>query len=147
MNPIQDSWDAKGKLWVEVGGCCAWEAPKVPLGCQQGDFFSTCGEDDLHFLFGSGRRKCEDWCDHDEAEVTFDVEGISNLFQEPPFLVLTRHKWKQDGRTWPWVTALQVYHLESHQELKTIKSSGKSYHLLTNESVVGQFSSTTRKCS
>ena len=68
--------------------------------------------------------------------MTFDVEGISNLFQEPPFLVLTRHsqKWKQDR--WSWVNALQVYDLESHQELKTIESSRESYNLLTNESVV-----------
>ena len=134
----EDGWDVKGKLWGEARGCCAWEAPKVTLGCQ-GDFFCPCGEDNLHFLFGSARTKCEDWCGHDEAEVTFDVDGIASLFQESPFLILARRKFVQDSRfasCGEWSTALQVYDLESHQEMKSILLSGSFCDLLTNESVV-----------
>ena len=76
---------------------------------------------------------CREWCGHDEADVTFYADGIVNLFQEPSFLVLIRHRHNPIKN---WFTVLQVYDLESHQELKSIDLSGKSYDLLTNESVV-----------
>ena len=76
---------------------------------------------------------CREWCGHDEADVTFYADGIVNLFQEPSFLVLIRHRHNPIKN---WSTVLQVYDLESHQELKTIESKGRFYDLFTNESAV-----------